>query len=92
MTENKTPARGCPWDRVHPARRFGRAAGRRREGFCRATKVWTSALREVSWSNVRDKLNLGLFDAAHLLAPVAIASSLGLGHVKVPIVAPFNLG
>jgi two-component system, oxyanion-binding sensor len=33
-----------------------------------------------------------LFDAAHLLAPVAIASSLGLGHVKVPIVAPFNLG
>ncbi len=41
---------------------------------------------------MRDKLNLGLFDAAHLLAPVAIASSLGLGHVKVPIVAPFNLG
>jgi hypothetical protein len=23
----------------------------------------------VSWSNVRDKLNIGLFDAAHLLAP-----------------------
>jgi len=46
----------------------------------------------VSWSNVRDKLNIGLFDAAHLLAPVAIASSLGLGHVKVPIAAPFNLG
>ena len=49
-------------------------------------------MREVSWSNVRDKLNIGLFDAAHLLAPVAIASSLGLGHVKVPIMAPFNLG
>jgi NitT/TauT family transport system ATP-binding protein len=49
-------------------------------------------VREVSWSNVRDKLNIGLFDAAHLLAPVAIASSLGLGHVKVPIAAPFNLG
>lgn len=48
--------------------------------------------REVSWSNVRDKLNIGLFDAAHLLAPVAIASSLGLGHIKVPIVAPFTLG
>ncbi|MGJ4947351.1 CmpA/NrtA family ABC transporter substrate-binding protein [Bradyrhizobium sp. HKCCYLS20291] len=49
-------------------------------------------VREVSWSNVRDKLNIGLFDAAHLLAPVAIASSLGIGHVKVPIVAPFALG
>src|ERR1700716_4646693 len=48
-------------------------------------------VREVSWSNVRDKLNIGLFDAAHLLAPVAIASSLGIGHVKVPILAPFNL-
>jgi len=41
---------------------------------------------------LRDKLNLGLFDAAHLLSPVAIASSLGIGHVRVPIVAPFNLG
>ena len=41
---------------------------------------------------MRDKLNIGLFDAAHLIAPVAIASSLGLGHVKVPIVAPFALG
>ena len=41
---------------------------------------------------MRDKLNVGVFDAAHLIAPVAIASSLGLGHVKVPIVAPFALG
>ena len=41
---------------------------------------------------MRDKLNIGLFDAAHLIAPVAIASSLGLGHVKVPIIAPFGLG
>ena len=49
-------------------------------------------VREVSWSNVRDKLNIGLFDAAHLLAPVAIASSLGIGHVKVPLAAPFILG
>jgi NitT/TauT family transport system ATP-binding protein len=33
-----------------------------------------------------------LFDAAHLLAPVAIASTLGMGHLKIPIAAPFNLG
>ena len=49
-------------------------------------------MREISWSNVRDKLNIGLFDAAHLLAPLAIASSLGIGHVKVPLFAPFMLG
>lgn len=40
---------------------------------------------------MRDKLNIGLFDGAHLLSPLAIASSLGLGHVRVPVVAPFNL-
>jgi ABC-type nitrate/sulfonate/bicarbonate transport system substrate-binding protein len=62
------------------------------KGFAAAEGLDVTLVREVSWSNVRDKLNLGLFDAAHLLAPVAIASSLGLGHVKVPIVAPFNLG
>ena len=62
------------------------------KGFAAAEGLDITLVREVSWSNVRDKLNIGMFDAAHLLAPVAIASSLGLGHVKVPIVAPFNLG
>src|SRR5580765_3348193 len=61
-------------------------------GFTATEGLDVELIREVSWSNVRDKLNIGLFDAAHLLAPVAIASSLGLGHVKVPIVAPFGLG
>ncbi len=62
------------------------------KGFAAAEGLDVELVREVSWSNVRDKLNIGLFDAAHLLAPVAIASSLGLAHVKVPIVAPLNLG
>ena len=62
------------------------------KGFAAAEGLDVTLAREVSWSNVRDKLNIGLFDAAHLLAPVAISSSLGLGHVKVPIAAPFNLG
>src|ERR1700753_4180376 len=62
------------------------------KGFTAEEGLDVTLVREVSWSNVRDKLNIGLFDAAHLLAPVAIASSLGIGHVKVPISAPFNLG
>ena len=62
------------------------------KGFTGAEGLDVRLVREVSWSNVRDKLNIGLFDAAHLLAPIAIASTLGLGHVKVPIAAPFNLG
>jgi two-component system, oxyanion-binding sensor len=60
-------------------------------GFAHAEGLDVDLVREVSWSNVRDKLNIGLFDVAHLLSPVAIASSLGLGHVRVPLVAPFNL-
>jgi NitT/TauT family transport system ATP-binding protein len=62
------------------------------KGFAADEGLDVELLREVSWSNIRDKLNIGLFDAAHLIAPVAIASSLGLGHIKVPIVAPFGLG
>ena len=62
------------------------------KGFTKAEGLDVTLAREVSWSNVRDKLNIGLFDAAHLMAPIAIASSLGFGHVKVPLVASFNLG
>jgi len=61
-------------------------------GFAADEGLSVELVREVSWSNVRDKLNIGLFDAAHLLSPVAIASSLGIGHVRVPLIAPFNLG
>jgi NitT/TauT family transport system ATP-binding protein len=61
------------------------------KGFTVAEGLDVKLVREVSWSNVRDKLNIGLFDAAHILAPVPIASSLGLGHIKVPIVVPLTL-
>jgi len=61
-------------------------------GFAAEEGLAIELSREVSWSNVRDKLNIGVFDAAHLLAPLAIASSLGIGHVKVPLLAPFMLG
>src|SRR5207237_9399490 len=61
------------------------------KGFAADEGLDVTLVREVSWSNVRDKLNIGLFDAAHLLAPVAIASSLGIGHVRLPILAPFTL-
>jgi ABC-type nitrate/sulfonate/bicarbonate transport system substrate-binding protein len=62
------------------------------KGFATAEGLAIDLVREVSWSNVRDKLNIGLFDAAHLLAPLAIASSLGIGHVKIALLAPFMLG
>jgi NitT/TauT family transport system ATP-binding protein len=61
-------------------------------GFEAAEGLDVESVREVSWANMRDKLNIGLFDAAHMIALIAIAPSLGLGHVKVPIVAPLMLG
>ncbi len=61
------------------------------KGFAEAEGLEIELVREASWSNIRDKLAIGHFDAAHLLAPMAIASTLGLGHVKVPFAAPVNL-
>jgi NitT/TauT family transport system ATP-binding protein len=57
-------------------------------GCAAAEGLTVDLVREVSWSDVRDKLNIGLVDAAHLLSPMAIASSFG--HVRVPIIASFN--
>src|SRR5471030_871875 len=42
--------------------------------------------REVSWANVRDKLALGVLDAAHILAPLPLAITLGIDSVTVPLV------
>ena len=35
------------------------------KGFTAAEGLEVELVQEVSWSNVRDKLNIGLFDAAH---------------------------
>src|ERR1044071_4453004 len=47
--------------------------------------------REVSWANVRDKLALGLLDAAHILAPLPLAQTLGIDSVNVPMVNVMTL-
>ncbi|MBL1257665.1 CmpA/NrtA family ABC transporter substrate-binding protein [Methylocystis sp. Sn-Cys] len=61
------------------------------KGFTAEEGLDVQLVREASWSNIRDKLAIGLFDAAHLLAPMAVASNLGLGHVKAPLVSPISL-
>ncbi len=58
-------------------------------GFAMAEGIEIELHKEVSWANIRDKVNVGLLDGAHMLGPLAIASSLGLGHVRVPLVVPF---
>lgn len=60
-------------------------------GFAAEEGLSFDLVREVSWANIRDKLSIGLFDAAHMLTPLALASALGIGHVKVPMIAPITL-
>lgn len=46
---------------------------------------------EVSWANIRDKVIVGQLDAAQMLAPMVLASSLGLGGLRKPMTAPMSL-
>lgn len=62
------------------------------KGFASAENVELTLVRETSWANIRDRVIVGHFDAAHMLGPMAVASTLGIGHVKAPIVAPISLG
>jgi two-component system, oxyanion-binding sensor len=61
-------------------------------GFAAEEGLDLRLVRETSWANIRDRVIVGHFDAAHMLAPMAIASTLGIGHIAMPFVAPFSLG
>ncbi|MGJ0505943.1 MAG: CmpA/NrtA family ABC transporter substrate-binding protein [Methylocystis sp.] len=61
------------------------------KGFAADEGLAVELVRDVSWSNMRDRLAIGHYDAAHLLAPMAVASTLGLSHVRVKLVAALNL-
>jgi len=63
----------------------------RDEGFAETEGLNLELVREVSWSNLRDKLNVRLFDAAHVLSPMAVASTLGIGGVRAPMAIPMAL-
>ena len=44
-----------------------------------------------SWATVRDRLHTGLLDAAQMLAPMPLASTLGLNGAKCDVINAFNL-
>ncbi|MGE4430884.1 MAG: CmpA/NrtA family ABC transporter substrate-binding protein [Sphingobium sp.] len=54
--------------------------------------VEIALVRDSTWAAVRDRLTYGQTDAAHLVAPIAIAMALGLDRPAQPIGAPFMLG
>ncbi len=48
--------------------------------------------REVSWANLRDKLVVGLLDAAQLLAPLPMTTALGAGGMRGQLLSGLALG
>ena len=61
-------------------------------GFAEEESIDLNLLRDFSWATVQDRLLYGHSDAAHMLAPLAIATTLGLGRPAVPLSVPFVLG
>jgi len=64
----------------------------REKGFAAGLGLDLQLFKEVSWANIRDRINVGQFDVAQMLAGMPIAQNLGIGHVKVPTIAPMALG
>ena len=61
-------------------------------GFAEEEGLSLNFVRDVSWATVLDRLLYGHSDAAHLVAPLAIATTLGRGRPAQPLSAPFVLG
>ena len=61
-------------------------------GFAEEEGLALSFQRDVSWATVLDRLLYGHTDAAHLIAPLAIATTLGRGRPAQPLATPFVLG
>ncbi len=62
------------------------------QGFARQEGISLQLIKDVSWSNIRDRLAFRQFDVAHMLGPMPIAAQLGLGSNPYPCFTPFALG
>jgi NitT/TauT family transport system ATP-binding protein len=64
----------------------------REHGFAEEAGVSLRLVRDMSWATVLDRLLYGHSDAAHMVAPLAIAATLGRGRPAQPLSVPFVLG
>ena len=59
--------------------------------FAEAEGIDLCLVRSTSWATVRDRLVFGQVQAAHMLAPLAVAVTLGLSQHAASLAAPFKL-
>ncbi|PHQ67478.1 MAG: nitrate transporter [Sneathiella sp.] len=64
----------------------------REKGFAKDAGIDLELAREISWANIRDRMAVGHFDIAHMLAPMPVAAAIGLSPVPLEILAPMALG
>lgn len=64
----------------------------REHGFAEDEGVAIDLVKDMSWATVLDRLLYGHSDAAHMVAPLAIATTLGRGRPAQPLSVPFVLG
>lgn len=60
-------------------------------GFFEAFGLDVELIREVSWANIRDKVTVGALDAAQMLAPMPLVTSLGLGGLRCQLLTGLML-
>lgn len=61
------------------------------KGYFAAEGLSVSLSREGSWATIRDKVAAGALDGAHMLAPMVLAASLGIGSDPKAMIAPIAL-
>lgn len=64
----------------------------REHGFAEEEGLSLRLIKDMSWATVLDRLLYGHSDAAHMIAPLAIATTLGRGRPAQPLSVPFVLG
>ncbi len=63
----------------------------RERGFAEEEEIDLSLVRTTSWATLRDRLVYGQVQAAQMLAPLAVAVTLGLSQQPAPLAAPYKL-
>ncbi len=60
-------------------------------GFFEQEGLRVHLSREASWANIRDKVAVGALDGGHMLGPMTLAASMGVGGERTPLIVPMSL-